>query len=157
MPAVRSPLAPADLLGGRHGRGSSNSTSPEGTAADTWWKLLYQNGADIVLNGHDHLYARFIPLDPNANPDRAERNCVSSSSAPGANLWISLRRDTTSADTFAASTGYYFGVMKLTLHRDGYEWDYKSAMKDPAAPANTPANFSDAGKGSCQFADRDRF
>ena len=30
-------------------------------------------------------------------------------------------------------------------------------MKDPAAPANLPANFSDMGKGSCHHADRDRF
>ncbi|HXS25276.1 MAG TPA: metallophosphoesterase, partial [Gemmatimonadales bacterium] len=32
----------------------SKFTSPEGTAADTWWKLLYRHGADLVLNGHDH-------------------------------------------------------------------------------------------------------
>jgi hypothetical protein len=56
-----------------------------------------------------------------------------------------------------AATGSYFSVMKLTLHRDGYEWDYESAMLDPAAPASRPANFSDMGKGSCHQADRDRF
>ncbi len=133
----------------------SKSTSPEGTAADTWWKLLYQNGADIVLNGHDHLYARFIPLDPNANPDarRGLREFIVGTGGESLDQPV----PNATSQYIAASTGYYFGVMKLTLHRDGYEWDYELAMKDPAAPANTPANFSDAGKGSCHHADRDRF
>ena len=34
-----------------------------------FWQLLYQYGADLVLNGHDHLYARYRPLDPSGNSD----------------------------------------------------------------------------------------
>ena len=32
------------------------------------WKLLVQNGADIVLTGHDHNYQRWLPLDGKGNP-----------------------------------------------------------------------------------------
>ena len=41
----------------------------EGVTAQAFWQLLYQYGADLVLNGHDHLYARYRPLDPSGNYD----------------------------------------------------------------------------------------
>ena len=43
--------------------------SDEGAAADAWWKLLYQNGADLVLNGHEHVYARLEPMNPDGQVD----------------------------------------------------------------------------------------
>ena len=32
------------------------------------WALLAQNGVSIVLNGHDHDYQRWVPLDGNGQP-----------------------------------------------------------------------------------------
>ncbi len=32
------------------------------------WSLMAQNGVDIVLNGHDHNYQRWVPLDGAGNP-----------------------------------------------------------------------------------------
>ena len=42
----------------------------EGPSAyvDPIWKLLAANGADLVVNGHDHSYQRWAPLDGNGNP-----------------------------------------------------------------------------------------
>ena len=37
--------------------------------AQAFWQLLYEHHADLVLNGHDHLYARYRPLDPSGNYD----------------------------------------------------------------------------------------
>ena len=45
------------------------SDSAEGQTADTWWKLLYAHHATLILNGHDHVYSRFAPMDPAANYD----------------------------------------------------------------------------------------
>jgi len=39
--------------------------------------------------------------------------------------------------------------MRLTLHRDSYDWDYESAMKSPDAPAGEAASFSDTGSARC--------
>ena len=132
----------------------SHSTSPEGTAADTWWKLLYQHGADLVLNGHDHLYARFVPLDPNANPDpkRGIREFIIGTGGESLDQPV----PNATSQYIVKATGNYWGVMKLTLHRDSYEWDYELAMKDPAAPVYQPASFSDVGKDRCHHA-ADRF
>ncbi len=43
---------------------AADSLSEEGTTALAFWQLLYEHHADLVLNGHDHLYARYRPLDP---------------------------------------------------------------------------------------------
>ncbi len=42
---------------------------PEGPTAQQFWQLLYEYGADLVLNGHDHLYGRYRPLDPSGKYD----------------------------------------------------------------------------------------
>src|SRR5215204_3441034 len=33
------------------------------------WQILYNNGADVILNGHDHRYERLARIDPNDNRD----------------------------------------------------------------------------------------
>jgi hypothetical protein len=43
----------------------------------------------------------------------------------------------------------YYGVMKLTLKPDGYNWNYESALESPSAPAGTPPTYSAAGSGAC--------
>ncbi len=39
------------------------------TAMRPFWQILYNAGADLVLNGHAHNYERFAPQDPNGNLD----------------------------------------------------------------------------------------
>ncbi len=48
---------------------AADSITEEGTTALAFWQLLYEYKADLVLNGHDHLYARYRPLDPSGNYD----------------------------------------------------------------------------------------
>ena len=132
---------------------------PEGTTSKAFWQLLYQNGADLVLNGHDHLYARYRPLDPSGNydPRKGLREFIVGTG--GETLDAVVTTDTTTADptgnpnfnkeNLEASTGQFWGVMGLTLNQNGYEWDYESALKDPAQPTG-PASYSDKGVSSCR-------
>jgi hypothetical protein len=122
-------------------------TSPEGTAADTWWKLLYRYGADVVLNGHDHLYARYAPMDPSGNADPAKGIREFIVGTGGESLDQPVQN--ANSQNIEAATGNYYGVMKLTLKHDGYDWDYESAMKSPDAPSSEPATFTDTGSASC--------
>ena len=131
---------------------------PEGTTSKAFWQLLYQNGADLVLNGHDHLYARYRPLDPSGNydPRKGLREFIVGTG--GETLDAVVTTDTTTADptgnpnfnkdNIEASTGQFWGVMGLTLNQNGYEWDFESALKDPAQPTG-PASYSDKGVSSC--------
>jgi acid phosphatase type 7 len=145
----------------------ANSISPEGVAAKAFWQLLYEHNADLVLNGHDHLYAHYRPLDPSGNHD--PRNGIRefvvgtggetldpvvtttvTSGADETNL-----EDPTGNPNFnalnleAGSTGNYWGVMSLTLGPNGYKWDFESALQAPVAPAGSPASFHDTGVGTC--------
>jgi Calcineurin-like phosphoesterase len=137
---------------------AANGLSEEGTTAQAFWQLLYQYGADLVLNGHDHLYARYRPLDPSGNydPRKGIREFIVGTG--GETLDTVVTTDTTTADpsgnpnfnaqNLEAASGEFWGVMGLTLNQNGYAWDFESALKDPAQ-TNGPASYSDKGVGTC--------
>ena len=135
---------------------AADSLSQEGTTAQAFWELLYQYGADLVLNGHDHLYARYRPLDPSGNydPNKGIREFIVGTG--GETLDPPVTANTTTADpsgnknfnaqNLEAATGNYWGVMALTLNHNGYQWDFEPAMELPGAPV---APYSDKGVGTC--------
>ena len=127
------------------------SDSAEGQAADAWWKLLYAHGADLVLNGHDHVYSRFAPMDPsgNADPRRGIREFIIGTGGESLDTLNDDNPANTPTPNLQASADQYYGVMKLTLLPDGYNWDYESALLSPSAPVGTPATYSDTGSGRC--------
>ena len=145
----------------------TNGISPEGIAAKNFWELLYANGADLVLNGHDHLYAHYRPLDPSGNfdPRNGIREFVVGTGGETLDPVVTATMTSGSGETNledptgnpnfnalnleAGSTGNYWGVMSLTLGPNGYKWDFESALLAPVAPAGSPATFHDIGVGTC--------
>jgi len=131
---------------------------PEGTSAQAFWQLLYEYGADLVLNGHDHLYARYRPLDPSGNydPKKGIREFIVGTG--GETLDAVVTTDTTAADpsgnpnfnaqNLEAASGQFWGVMALTLDPNGYKWDFESALGDPAQ-VGPGASYKDTGVGTC--------
>ena len=87
---------------------ATNSITPEGIAAQAFWQLLYQYRADLVLNGHDHLYARYRPLDPSGNSDPKQGIREFIVGTGGETL------DPIYATTVTSSTGAQPGYAKLT-------------------------------------------
>jgi acid phosphatase type 7 len=144
----------------------ANSISEEGITAQAFWQLLYQYGADLVLNGHDHLYARYRPLDASGNSDPKTGITEFVVGTGGETLDTVVNTTVTSgpgetnmedpgghtdfnAMNLVASSGNYWGVMALTLNKNSYAWDFESALLAPVAPSGTPATFSDTGTGKC--------
>jgi hypothetical protein len=142
---------------------------PEGPAAVAFWQLLYQYHADLVLNGHDHLYAHYRPLDPSGNydPKNGIREFVVGSGGetldPVVTTTVASGSGETNqedpsgnpkfnAENLEAGTGEFWGVMGLTLNQNGYAWDFESALKDPAQTTG-PATYSDKGTGTCHGRD----
>jgi hypothetical protein len=125
------------------------SDSTEGAAADAWWKLLYQHHATLVLNGHDHVYSRFAPMDPsgNADPRRGIREFIVGTGGED------LDTVTPATPNLEAWADQYYGVLKLTLKPNGYAWDFESAQLSPNAPAGTASSYSDTGSASCNGRD----
>jgi hypothetical protein len=131
---------------------AADSLSEEGTTASAFWQLLYEHHADLVLNGHDHLYARYRPLDPSGNydPKNGIREFIVGTGGETLDPVGSSTTGDAGAKFNAANlenaTGNYWGVMFLTLHPDGYKWDFESALGLPGTPAGT---YSDKGFGAC--------
>src|SRR5690349_2277678 len=100
------------------------------------WQILYDHDADLILNGHDHIYERFAPQAPDgtADPVRGMREFIVGSG--GANhtplATIAANSELRNTDSF--------GVLKLTLHPAGYDWQFV-----PEAGKT----FTDAGSGAC--------
>src|SRR5580704_14117304 len=132
---------------------AADSLAPEGTASLAFWQLLYDNNADLVLNGHDHLYARYRPLTPAGkyDPRKGIRefivgtggetlDTVVASTAAGSDAGAIFN-----AANIEASSGNWWGVMALTLDPNGYRWKFEPTMELPGATGQ----FSDSGAAAC--------
>jgi len=85
------------------------------------WDVLYHAGADIVINGHDHDYERFAPQDPAGHLDTKHgiREFVVGSGGKNSHRQMGAAKPNSEVrndDTF--------GVLKLTLHPKGYDWEF---------------------------------
>jgi hypothetical protein len=83
------------------------------------WRVLYERGAKVVLNGHDHLYERFAPQTPTgARDDRGIREFVIGT---GGALPYSVAIRRPNSELIDAGS---YGVLKLTLTRSAYQWEF---------------------------------
>ena len=122
---------------------ASTAISPIDGRTDTFdtpavkplWQAFYDAGGDVVLAGHSHLYERFAPLAPDRSSDgKGIRQFVVGTG--GKNLW----RLATAAAGSEVQNDQAFGVLKLTLHPESYDWEFV-----PIAGQS----WSDAGTGQC--------
>ena len=97
---------------------SSSQNGPQSFARDAW-RQLYAAGADVVLGGHDHVYERFAPQDPDGRPDSAGGIREFIVGTGGAFLYPFRNRAPNSEVQLRA-----FGVLKLTLDAESYEWQF---------------------------------
>jgi hypothetical protein len=100
------------------------------------WQALYDAGAELVLNGHEHNYERFAPQDPEGRPD-PERGIREIVVGVGGKDFDDLVTPTPNSEIRSDRA---FGVIKLTLHATSYEWEFVPA------PGRT---FTDSGSGRC--------
>jgi hypothetical protein len=91
-------------------------------------QVEYDVGVDIQLNGHDHDYQRFYPINPNGGRDNAKgittfvagigaednRTGSKTSAAQGASAVY--------LDTFPPNNGHAIGVVMFTLHASSADY-----------------------------------
>ena len=97
------------------------------------WRVLYEFNVDVVLTGHDHLYERFAPQDPDGRPD-APRGIRQFTAGTGGAALYQFGAPRPNSDVRISA----FGVLKLTLMSDRYDWEFM--------PASGPR---DTGTGTC--------
>jgi hypothetical protein len=98
--------------------------------------ILYNAGAELVVNGHDHNYERFAPMRPDGVRDDARGIREIIVGTGGA----SLRSLATTQPNSEVRSNAAHGVLKLTLGATGYRWDFV-----PIAGKT----FTDSGTGTC--------
>lgn len=88
---------------------------------DAIWRLLYQRRVDVVLNAHEHVYERFARQTPGAirRPSGIREFIVGTGGASHVKFPSSGR-----AANSEASSDNTFGILTLSLHRDGYDWRF---------------------------------
>jgi hypothetical protein len=126
--------------------------SVEGLAADAWWQLLYNAHATLILNGHEHYYARFRPMDPagNYDPRHGIPQFIVGSGGEALDTLATNSDGSYSNPNVVTAQDQAFGVMKLSLHPHSYSWDYVPALAGPGFDPATAMSYSDSGSADCR-------
>jgi hypothetical protein len=117
------------------------SSGPHGNEKQTTrhmldvWQLLYEFGADVIVNGHDHIYERFAPQDPKGKLDpKGIRQFVVGTGGAGA---YEFRKVLPNSEVRSNKS---YGVLKLTLRPTEYTWEFVSGAGE---------QLQDIGTGQC--------
>lgn len=113
----------------------SSGSHGNNPAVAVFWQDLFRAGADVVLNGHDHVYERFAPQDPagRATPSGLREFVVGTGGEDhGSFSSVQANSEARNANTF--------GILELTLETSSYRWSFV-----PEAGSS----FTDSGSGSC--------
>lgn len=99
------------------------------------WIDLYEAGATLILNGHEHHYERYAPQDVDGRPTpRGIRQFIVGTAG-------SVRaQPTVVPPNGEVQKGRTRGVMELLLGDGWYSWNFIAAQGDP---------FTDSGTGAC--------
>ena len=86
------------------------------------WEILYEAGAELVMQGDEHNYERFAEMDADGSP-----------SSPGMRAFVvgtggrSLYEFGPPLPASEVRESSSYGVLKLTLYPDRYEWEFVPA------------------------------
>ncbi len=100
------------------------------------WDVAYAGNVDLILAGHEHVYERFAPQTPTGGADLARgiREFVVGTGGRSHYAITTVRPNSEAHDDNT------YGVLKLTLHPSGYDWQFV-----PEAGKT----FADTGSGAC--------
>jgi alkaline phosphatase len=114
---------------------TSGNEAPFKTAR-SFWTDLYKYKADVILNGHNHIYERYFPQDPNGRVDaNGLREFVVGTG--GSSLEPPVLPPDVNEMVRDSST---YGYLKLTLSEDSYAWQFV---------AQPGQGFTDSGSANC--------
>ncbi len=103
------------------------------------WQALQDASAEVVINGHDHLYQRFALQDSLGNADPTGiREFIAGTG--GGETHSNFPNTVPNVETDDRNN-FSRGVLKLTLHPSSYSWEF--------IPASGFGTFTDSGTAAC--------
>ncbi len=100
-------------------RWSSGATHGSSTKVQTLWSTLYNAGAELVINGHDHEYERFTQMNASGQAVKSGMREFVVGTGGG-----SLYHFGTILSTSQVHNSSTYGVLKLTLNPTSYSWQF---------------------------------
>jgi hypothetical protein len=97
---------------------SSSLNGPTPSLRDLW-ELMYNLGGDLVVNGHDHVYERHAPVNPDQRRDDARGIRQFTVGTGGAVLYGRMRTAINSELLISS-----YGILRLKLDPALYEWQF---------------------------------
>jgi hypothetical protein len=131
---------------GRHGHDEGNEKKSNPKIQEEMlaaFELLDKRQASIVLNGHDHNYEAFLPMNASPGLDgEGVRSFIVGTG--GRELRRAYKRtwNDLGDDISAKIDTKSYGVLRLDLHPDRYKWSFLAAGEDAA-------RVKDSGEGNC--------
>ncbi len=92
------------------------------SAQSALWQDLYNAGTDLVLNGHDHDYERFAPMNEKSgstDPTHGIREII-----VGTGVRNHTKFSSTILSTSQVRDATSYGALKLTLRSSSYSWQF---------------------------------
>ena len=107
------------------------------------WQILYDNGADVILNGHDHRYERLARIDPNDNPDpnHGIRPLIAGTGGDPGGGTTDTNEPNSQVKIFGKA-----GILRMDLSDTSYSWKFV------AVDGTATGNVMDSGTESCHGA-----
>src|SRR5215213_158470 len=116
-------------------RWSSGNTHGSDSGMQALWQILYNAGAEVVINGHEHNYERFAQM--NATGSTVSQGLREFVVGTGGGSHYGFGSALSSSEIRNSST---FGVLKLTLSSTGYNWQFMPV---------SGSTFTDSGSANC--------
>jgi hypothetical protein len=101
-------------------RFTSGANHAPDTATGPLVQALYDYNADVILTGHNHQYERFAPMNPSgaSDPTSGIRHFVAGSGGSSHYGFGTIQPNS------QVRNGDTYGVLKLTLHSNSYDWQF---------------------------------
>ena len=116
-------------------RWSSGKSHGSNASLQAVWETLYDAGAELVLNGHEHVYERFAQMDASGSIARQGlREIVVGTGGAGLYEFGQI------LPTSEVRSSSAHGVLKLTLKPTGYDWQFIPVLGK---------TFTDSGTDTC--------
>jgi hypothetical protein len=122
--------------------------STDAPKTNTYWQMLHDAGADFVLAGHHHNYEVFDHMsvqEPAGAPPGDHQGQVDPTgprqfvvgTGGGESSHFTNAAPAVGSDPVHPRRDGQFGVLKLTLRPNGYDWDFLSSGSPGEQPAGT--------------------
>lgn len=106
----------------------------------TFWRVLFRARADVILNGHEHLYERFAPQTP-SGVRNVGRGIVQFTVGTGGRSLFPIGAARRNSEAQVAGQ---FGILRMQLGRGYFSWRFLSAPDEQSL---------DEGRHQCGFPD----